>query len=599
GHGRASPAGARHPFRHQISVPLHPAGSRPFPRHSRRIRARRPHRRRLRPVCRCQDPATPQHPFRHPRPGWRPTTRPPLLPPGERAHALPQHDLSGRKPDRQRRRTLPGLPHRPRCGRPWRDPPPHARRTPAFPRTRLASAPGQSPIPRRLPVEHSEEFIMTKGGSLPASQLPRVLMLLVLAAAGLSQSENETYFALSSGRTFGVGGKPSVSLNAWNIDTLEFRVYRVDDPVQFFQQLENAHEFGGGAPGPPHQPTLLERIHAWKHRLRTDIRRGLRNQFTESPSAHWETKPTAPAAATGGTQYAEAPVLNAQQLVLTFRHSPKSHNRWQSQNVDVAVNGRGVYLVEAVHGELRAYTILMVSDLVMVTKTGSGRIVNFLADRNTGEPVRGAELFLLTRDARKGTAESDANGLAEFKITDAKPDDLRLVARHGADFAVNTLQSYAFESGREHWMGYIYTDRPVYRPGHTVHFKGIVRQRGAAAYTVPAGKPFAVEIQDAEQKPVYRKTLTATASGSIRDDFELPASAALGSYSIEVHSGDDTMSGSFEVEEYKKPEYEVRVTAAKARILQGENAQAVIDSRYYFGEPVAGAAVKYAVYRSR
>src|ERR1035441_5729089 len=67
--------------------------------------------------------------------------------------------------------------------------------------------------------------------------------------------------------------------------------------------------------------------------------------------------------------------------------------------------------------------ILMVSDLVMVTKTGSGRIVNFLADRNTGEPVRGAELFLLTRDARKDTAESDANGLAEFKITDAKPDD--------------------------------------------------------------------------------------------------------------------------------------------------------------------------------
>ena len=26
-------------------------------------------------------------------------------------------------------------------------------------------------------------------------------------------------------------------------------------------------------------------------------------------------------------------------------------------------------------------------------------------------------------------------------------------------------------------MGYIYTDRPVYRPGHTVHFKGVLRQR--------------------------------------------------------------------------------------------------------------------------
>src|SRR5207342_2943576 len=56
---------------------------------------------------------------------------------------------------------------------------------------------------------------------------------------------------------------------------------------------------------------------------------------------------------------------------------------------------------------------------------------------------------------------------------------------------------------------------------------------------------------------------------------------------------------SFEVEEYKKPEYEVRVTATKPRIMQGEIAQAVIDSRYYFGEPVSGAKLKYAVYRSR
>ena len=366
-----------------------------------------------------------------------------------------------------------------------------------------------------------------------------------------------------------MGGKPSVSLNAWNVAELEFRVYHINDPVQFFQQLESAHEFGGHVPRPPHQRTLLENIHAWKHGLRTSIRRGLRNQFTESPSAHWRDsradQTCGPSAGAGGTQYAEAPVLNSQQLVLTFRHTPKSHNRWDSQNVDVAVKDRGVYLVEAVRGELRAYTILMISDLVMVTKTGNGRIVNFLADRNTGEPVRGAELFLLTRDTRKDTAESDANGLAEFKVIDTKQDDFRLVARSGANFAVNTLANYAFETSREHWLGYIYTDRPVYRPGHTVHFKGILRQRGAAGYTVPAGKAFAVDIKDAEQKPVYRKTLTATANGTIRDDLELPAGAALGSYSIQVRAGEENfMNGSFEVEEYKKPEYEVRVTPSQS-----------------------------------
>ena len=307
-------------------------------------------------------------------------------------------------------------------------------------------------------------------------KLLRCLLLLFLAAPGLSQSEDEPYFALRSNGTFTPNGKPSISLNAWNVESLEFRVYRVNNPVQFFQQLESAHEFGARVPRPPHQRTLLEQIHAWKHGLRTQIRLSLRAQFTESPSEHLEAvlpHEARPAVATStGTRYAEAPLLNSQQLVLTFNHTVKAHNnRWDSQNVPVPIPDRGVFLVEAVYHELRAYTILMVSDLAMITKTGNGRLVNFLADRTTGEPVSGAQIYLLTRDARKGVAETDSNGLAEFKLTEARPDDLRIVARNGPNFAVTTLAEYSFETSREHWMGYIYTDRPVYRPGHTVHFK--------------------------------------------------------------------------------------------------------------------------------
>ena len=213
--------------------------------------------------------------------------------------------------------------------------------------------------------------------------------------------------------------------------------------------------------------------------------------------------------------------------------------------------------------------------------------------------MRGAQIYLLARDARKATAESDAVGARRDSAGRyASPTTCAWWRAAAPNYAVTTLASYAFETSREHWMGYIYTDRPVYRPGHTVHFKGILRQRTAGGYTVPAGKSLSVEIQDAEQKPVYRKTLTANANGTIHDEFTLPPSSALGSYSINVRSGEESyMNGSFEVEEYKKPEYEVRVTATKPRILEGEQAQAVIDSRYYFGEPVAGAKVKYAVYR--
>ncbi|HEV2447276.1 MAG TPA: MG2 domain-containing protein [Candidatus Sulfopaludibacter sp.] len=429
-------------------------------------------------------------------------------------------------------------------------------------------------------------------------------LLLAAAAPGLSQSENEPYFALSSGRTFGANSRPSVSLSAWNVDSLEFRVYRVDDPEKFFEQIEDPHRFGGRAPQPPRERTMLERIHLWKHALRTQIRRSLRAQFTESPSAHFaarEAPPPKPAGlpAARGTHYAEAPLLNSQQLVLSFPQPVLSHSRWERETVEIGVKDRGVYLVEATRGDLRAYTILIVSDIAMITKTGKGRIVNLLVDRNSGEPIPSARIAMLTRDKQLAEAQTNGDGIAEMTLAAARPDDIRLVARRGGDFAVNALSGWAFGVNAEQWMGYVYTDRPVYRPGHTVHFKGILRVRNADGYAVPAGRAITVTINDPEQKPVYQKTLTASANGTIRDDLTLPPAAALGDYFIQVKSTDDFMSGNFEVQEYKKPEYDVRVTPSRTRVLQGDSIQATIEARYYFGEPVNGAKVTYAIYRER
>jgi len=116
----------------------------------------------------------------------------------------------------------------------------------------------------------------------------RLLLLAAAAAIGLSQSEDEPYFALSSSQTFGTNLKPKVWLNAWNVDSLAFRVYRINDPVKFFAQLEDPHQFGGRVPEPPRDRTWLERLHIWKRGWHAQIRRALRAQFTEPPSQHFE-----------------------------------------------------------------------------------------------------------------------------------------------------------------------------------------------------------------------------------------------------------------------------------------------------------------------
>ncbi|MGH9673420.1 MAG: MG2 domain-containing protein, partial [Bryobacteraceae bacterium] len=192
------------------------------------------------------------------------------------------------------------------------------------------------------------------------------------------------------------------------------------------------------------------------------------------------------------------------------------------------------------------------------------------------------------------------DGAASLAITEPKPEQVVVLARKGEDFAAVTMYGYSLRSNEDsYWTGYIHTDRPVYRPGHKVHFRGILRIPSASGYVVPAGREVAIEVQDSDARSLLQRKLTVSPMGTIRGDFEIPATAALGYYDIQVRAGDSYMTGGFHVEEYRKPEYEVRVTPSKRRVLQGEAVEALIEARYYYGEPVTGAKAAWVVHRTR
>ncbi len=128
----------------------------------------------------------------------------------------------------------------------------------------------------------------------------------------------------------------------------------------------------------------------------------------------------------------------------------------------------------------------------------------------------------------------------------------------------------------------------------------ILRTRSGFTYQAPANTDFNVKISDVEGKDVFAATLKSSAMGTLHGEYAIPGNASLGDYNIEIRSGENyTQGGSFAVEEYKKPEYEVRVTPAAQRVLQGQPIQATIDAKYYFGEPVVNAKVKWVVHRER
>src|SRR6266513_1609550 len=95
----------------------------------------------------------------------------------------------------------------------------------------------------------------------------RALLATLLLASLLpspAQDGNQPYFSLSSSKTFAPGEKATIQMWSQNVDTLEFRLYRVKDPILFFQKLEDVHRFGAGSEAPrksAKQLTLIERFH--------------------------------------------------------------------------------------------------------------------------------------------------------------------------------------------------------------------------------------------------------------------------------------------------------------------------------------------------
>ncbi len=285
----------------------------------------------------------------------------------------------------------------------------------------------------------------------------------------------------------------------------------------------------------------------------------------------------------------------------------------------------GAYLVTAkMAGGNTCKIILWIADTVIVKKPLDKKSFCFVADAVTGQPVAKAnvEFFgyrIENRDRKffgrdfdtitTGFAEfTDANGQVTFTPKDQKDRE-----------RFNWLVTATTDAGRFAYLGFsnvwydraadydriaknektfVITDRPVYRPKQPVKFKLWVRyarydQADTSDY---AHKKFKVQIHNPQGEKVYEKLIESDDYAGVDGEFALPANAALGQYQIQA--GGYNGQGSFRVEEYKKPEFEVKVEAPTEPVMLGEKIAATVTAKYYFGAPVVKAKVKYTVTRT-
>jgi uncharacterized protein YfaS (alpha-2-macroglobulin family) len=268
----------------------------------------------------------------------------------------------------------------------------------------------------------------------------------------------------------------------------------------------------------------------------------------------------------------------------------------------------GAYVIEAAGAGETSRQLVLVSDLAIVTHTLGQRIHAFVTNVMSGEPVAGARVRV-TRDQQNGPsagldATTGPNGIAEVKSAEPGYGRIIVSAVSGNRQAYDMTWSYGYgdPSDRREWRVYAFTDRTAYRPGETVRWKIIARTRekGEREWTTPAGATIQWQINGPRAEKAASGEVKLNAFGSFWGELPVTPAMALGSYVIHFMrpTGDDRTIGYaelFSLEEYKLPEMRVSVTTPARRFRLGETIEATVEASYYFGGPVANAAVEVEI----
>jgi len=278
----------------------------------------------------------------------------------------------------------------------------------------------------------------------------------------------------------------------------------------------------------------------------------------------------------------------------------------------------GLYVLDARSDRVGdAQALVLLGDRAVVAKQGLNGVTAWVTEYPGGGATAGATVAIHAADgAELATGVSDIGGVArDLRAPDGTAPAF-VVARKGSDIALAGLDDVWRSSYGWGWWrapgeisgaggaaarvaGHVHTDRPIYRPGHTVHWKATLRRISDSAdgyAPLGAGEAVSITVRDPAGNAAHRQTADPDAFGSVHGSLPLDDDAPLGYWRIEVTARGQTSTQQFQVEAYVKPDFEVQVSTDRPWYVRGDTARVTVDAAYYFGKPVAGGQVVLRVY---
>lgn len=256
----------------------------------------------------------------------------------------------------------------------------------------------------------------------------------------------------------------------------------------------------------------------------------------------------------------------------------------------------------------RAWRWVLFTDIALTTYSSDVGLDVVARSLATAKPLPGLKLVLIARNNDElAVAATDRDGRAHFdeaQIAGDGPLTPRMVMAYGAqdDFAAIDLQRASLDlsdrniGGRAapaKLDGYVYFDRGIYRPGEIVRVSGLLRDDAGRAVN---GRPLTVVISRPNGAEALKRRIDKTEIGGFSFDYELPAAASRGVWTVAVTADGVTRSvasQSFSVEDFVPQRLDVKLAVDEQTPMRaGDDRRIGVASRFLYGAPAAGLSVE-------
>jgi uncharacterized protein YfaS (alpha-2-macroglobulin family) len=251
------------------------------------------------------------------------------------------------------------------------------------------------------------------------------------------------------------------------------------------------------------------------------------------------------------------------------------------------------------------------SNVNLTLKIGARDALVWAIDQRTQKPVSDEVVSLFDIEGNLVIyGRTDANGLWYTSLQEnPKPYQgyYAVMGQPGDEnfgMAVSTwddgIEPYSFNVSMA-WQGthtevYMYSDRPIYRPGQTVYFRGVVRQAFNGRYSKPEIQDVKLTLTNDQGKAVQDFSLALSEFGTFDGQYMLPDGAPPGYYKL----GNSDLQAYlyFSVADYRKPEINLSVAVTPDEARLGKPLRGQVNAQYFFGSPVNNLPLHWTLYQT-